>query len=112
MAGQPTSGGPVEMALQSNLLAAFSPTQLQVLNESHMHSGPATESHFKVVIVSESFDGLNLIKRHRAVNSAAKEQLDAGLHALSIIALTPDQWAQRSGAVPASPLCGGGSKGE
>jgi stress-induced morphogen len=111
VAGLPTNGGPIEVALQSNLMAAFSPTQLQVLNESHMHSGPATESHFKVVVVSEHFSGLNLLKRHRAVNGAAKEQLDAGLHALSIIALTPAQWEQRSGAVPASPLCGGGSKG-
>jgi BolA protein len=110
MAGQPTSGGPVERLLSDALGAAFAPTILQVLNESHMHSGPATESHFKVVVVSEQFEGLNLVKRHRAINGAAKEQLDAGLHALSIIALTPAQWAERSGAVPESPLCGGGSK--
>jgi len=110
MAGLPTSGGPVETALVSALTGAFEPTELQVINESHMHSGPATESHFKVVVVSRAFDGLNLVKRHRAINGAAKEQLDAGLHALSITALTPAQWAERQGAVAASPVCRGGSK--
>jgi len=110
MAGLPTSGGPVEAGLRSNLSVAFTPAELQVINESHMHSGPATESHFKVVVVSAAFEGQNLVKRHRAVNSAAKEQLDAGLHALSIVALTPSQWAERGGAVPASPDCGGGGK--
>ena len=110
MAGLPTSGGPVEVALQSNLLAAFSPTQLQVLNESHMHSGPVTESHFKVVVVSNSFEGKNLLGRHRLVNASLRAELEAGLHALSIIALTPAQWQERGGEVMASPLCGGGNK--
>ncbi len=110
MGGLPTSGGPVEAGLRSSLSATFTPAELQVLNESHMHSGPATESHFKVVVVSSSFEGQSLVKRHRAVNSAAKEQLDAGLHALSIVALTPSQWTGRGGSVPASPDCGGGGK--
>ena len=103
--------GPVARGLHSGISEAFAPTELQVINESHMHSGPATESHFKVVVVSESFEGLSLIKRHRAVNAAASEQLEAGLHALSITALTPSQWASREGAVAPSPRCRGGSKG-
>lgn len=110
MAGLPTQGGPVEASLQAKLEAAFEPNELQVLNESHMHSGPALESHFKVVVVSAAFEGKNLISRHRLVNAAAREELDAGLHALSIIALTPEQWVERGGEVAASPLCGGGSK--
>jgi BolA protein len=110
MAGFATHGGPVEVSLRGCLNEAFSPTDLQIINESHIHSGPATESHFKVVVVSDSFAGLNLLKRHRAVNAAAKKQLDAGLHALSITALTPEQWAERSGAVAPSPVCRGGSK--
>ena len=110
MGGIPSSGGPVEQVILAKLEDAFSPVELQVLNESHMHSGPATESHFKVVVVSEEFEGKNLIGRHRLVNASLREELDAGLHALSIIALTPSQWQERGGEVLASPLCGGGDK--
>lgn len=34
--------------IESKLREALSPVHLEVINESHMHSGPATESHFKV----------------------------------------------------------------
>ena len=110
MSNTATNLGPIAQGLQSELDRAFAPTELQIINESHMHSGPATESHFKVVVVSDAFSGLSLIKRHRAVNAAAKPQLDAGLHALSITALTPNQWSERNGRVAPSPACRGGSK--
>jgi BolA protein len=48
--------------------------------------------------------------RHRAINKALKDELAAGLHALSIEALTVTQWTDRGGAVMASPECRGGSK--
>ncbi len=45
-------------------LAALAPQHLEVLNESHMHSR-GQETHYKAVIVSEQFAGLNAVKRHR-----------------------------------------------
>ena len=103
--------GPRATAIHDALVGAFAPSVLEVIDESGNHNVPkGSESHFKVVVVSEAFAGANLVARHRAVNRALGTQLAAGLHALSIQALTPEQWAERGGQVPASPPCLGGSK--
>jgi BolA protein len=98
----------LQQQIEQVLTETFSPLHLEVLNESHMHSGPATESHFKVVLVSEQFEGLSLIKRHRAVNTALSELLPL-FHALALHTYTPDEWSKK-GRAPASPPCKGGSK--
>eukprot|EP00039_Didymoeca_costata_P031090 m.33069 g.33069 ORF g.33069 m.33069 type:complete len:160 (+) comp8484_c0_seq2:94-573(+) len=101
----------VSESITSKLTEEFNPEHLNVINESHMHNVPRnSETHFKVIIVSDKFQGLPLIKRHRAVNSILKDELDGPVHALSIQAKTPEQWSQSGGAVPASPQCMGGSK--
>ncbi len=106
-----TAPGPVQQSIEAHLSAALAPQHLEVINESHMHSvPPGSESHFKVVVVSDSFSGTNRVQRHRLVNRALQAELDAGLHALSIHAWTPQQWVDQGGAVPASPPCLGGSK--
>ena len=103
--------GPVAASIHDDLVRAFAPAALEVLDESGNHNVPAgSESHFKVVVVSEGFAGQTLVARHRAVNRALATQLDGPVHALSIIALTPEQWAERGGEIPASPPCLGGSK--
>ena len=86
------------------------PRHLEVVNESHMHSVPKnSETHFKVLVVSEAFDGMGPVDRHRAVNSILKHELANGVHALSLRTLTPAQWEKD--AVPfESPACLGGSK--
>jgi BolA protein len=103
--------GPVEQSIHDELVRSFAPTVLEVINESGGHNVPAgSETHFKVVVVSERFDGQSPVARHRAVNKALAAQLAGGVHALSIQALTPDQWTARGGVVPDSPPCLGGSK--
>lgn len=103
--------GAVAAAIERKLGEAFAPSSLAVENQSDAHSGPrGRETHFKVVIVSDRFAGVSLIQRHRLVNAALAEELQGGVHALSIEALTPEQWAARGGAVLASPPCLGGSK--
>ena len=63
----------------------FQPSHLEVINESNMHNVPkGSETHFKVVVVSDSFEGLSLVKRHRAVNEVLAQELQSGVHALSI----------------------------
>ena len=100
--------GPRQQTIEQKLLTAFKPARLEVVNESHMHKGPpGRESHFKVIIVGDVFDGLSPVSRHRAVNKALSAELEAGLHALSIVAWTLSQWEQRGGVIPDSPLCGG-----
>ena len=49
--------------ITENLTASFNPAHLQVINESYMHNVPqGSETHFKVVVVSEKFKNLPLIK--------------------------------------------------
>ena len=109
MAAEP---GPIEASIVSALQDTFAPLEhLQVINESSGHNVPAgSESHFKVIVVSEKFSAMKPLARHRAVNAALKPQLDAGLHALSIVARTPEQWQAAGGdQVAPSPPCRGGS---
>ena len=103
--------GPVEASIVAKIAAALEPVELKVINESYMHNVPKdSESHFKIVVVSDAFDGMRPIQRHRAVNSLLQKEFDAGLHALSIVAKTPAQWGA-SNKIDASPNClGGGSK--
>jgi len=100
----------VQQEIHQQLEAKFSPTHLDVENESHMHNvAPGSESHFKVTIVSDLFDGLMLIKRHRAVTEELKEVL-MRIHALALHTMTPNEWFEKGGAVADSPECLGGGK--
>ena len=97
-------------SIQQKLENAFSPSHLEVTNESHMHNlPPGSESHFKVVIVSNSFDGKMLIARHRLINEVLKEELDGQIHALALHTLTSDEWDAKQQQVLKSPPCHGGS---
>lgn len=96
--------------IEQKLTASFNPSVLEVINESDMHHGPAgRESHFKLTVVSEQFQGKRLIERHRMVNQALSSEL-SDIHALALHTLTPDEYVARAGQVPDSPACKGGSK--
>jgi len=97
--------------IESKLRESLAPSHLQVINESHMHSvPPGSESHFKVVIVSERFAGMPRIRRHQAVNEVLRDELASRLHALSLRTLTAGEWTAQSGQTLDSPPCHGGSK--
>ena len=110
-AQRPTEG-PVAASIRCKLAAAFAPTaHLDVINESSKHNVPPdSETHFKVVVVSACFAGVALLERHRRVNDALVQELRSGVHALSIVAKTPEQWAKTSGQVAESPPCLGGAR--
>jgi BolA protein len=102
----------MQATIEQKLASEFSTDYLQVDNESHMHNvAPGSESHFKVTIVSESFADQMLIKRHRMVNSALRQELPQ-IHALALHTLTPKEWQERGGQVAASPKCQGGGKNQ
>jgi BolA protein len=82
----------------------------ELINESHMHSGPATESHFKLIVVSERFTGLGAVKRHQLMYALLADELRDGVHALALHLYSPAEWQARQVAAPASPDCRGGSK--
>lgn len=75
--------------IEEALRAAFSPTVLEVLNESYKHAGHAGddgtgETHYAVRIKSAAFEGQSRIARHRAVHGAIGKDLMAEIHALSL----------------------------
>lgn len=87
-------------------LAALQPQELQIEDESHMHSrGP--ESHFKVVLVSTAFDGVRKVQRHQKVYGALGDLMQQ-FHALALHTFSPDEW-QVEQDTPDSPHCRGGS---
>ncbi|XP_072106666.1 bolA-like protein 1 [Mobula birostris] len=103
---------PVESTLRAKIQQALAPAHLEVLNESHRHAvPPGSETHFKVVVVSPRFEGLPLLQRHRLVHAAVGQELAGPVHALSIHARTPQQWADDA-RIDTSPPCLGGSKHE
>ncbi len=99
----------MQSEIEKKLQAELDPIHLEVVNETHMHNVPKdADSHFKVTVVSEQFNGLPLIKRHRLVNATLADELKK-IHALALHTYTPDQWFERTEGAPESPPCHGGS---
>lgn len=96
--------------IQRKLHEGMPLSHLSIENESHMHNVPPdSESHFRLVVVTENFTGLNLVARHRTVNKLLKEELSGSIHALALHTFTPEEWQQRGETASASPACRGGS---
>lgn len=93
----------MENHITSQLKLALNPEHCEVVNESENHSGPATESHFKIVVVSSAFQEMKLIDRHRFINKLFAEELTY-IHALAMHTYTPKEWQKRQIA-PISPEC-------
>ncbi len=106
--------GLIEITIAKKLNNGFRPVHLEVLNESHSHNVPEnSETHFKVLMVSESFSGQSRVARQRQVYQTLSIELEGPVHALSLRLLTPDEWeASGEAAAPDSPHCYGGSQRE
>ena len=81
-------------AVEAALVAALSPVQLQVNDDSAAHAGHAGAregSHFSVVVVSPLFEGKRLLERHRLVYDALRSLVPQGIHALAIQARAPSE---------------------
>lgn len=94
-----------------NALQPLQPQYLDLVNESMNHAGyfEGKESHFKLTIVSNDFEGKRLVARHQQVYTLVSELLTAqggNVHALAIHAYTPKEW-QEQGISPNSPQCAG-----
>jgi len=102
----------VEQQLTDRLKQAFNPDYLSVINESHMHSVPEnSETHFKVIAVSEAFSDKRAVQRHQAVYALLPDLMRNPVHALALHLYTPVEWAENSD-VKKSPNCMGGSKAD
>ena len=95
----------VQKALEEKLMKELSPLILKVINESPNHNVPEnSESHFRVLIVSNQFKGLSLVRRHQMVYSLLKEELKT-IHAFSQNTFTQEEWIRQGGEAPESPHC-------
>ena len=75
----------VEKKIEHTLSDNFELSHLEVINESHMHSGNSPETHFKVILVSDEFQDVKLVQRHRKINTLLKYELENGfMHYLFI----------------------------
>lgn len=95
----------VQSLLEQRLQEGLDPILLKVINESPNHNVPeGSESHFHVLIVSEKFSKLNLIKRHQMVHQLIAKELKK-IHAFSQKTLTPEEFERQGGVLPSSPPC-------
>ncbi len=101
----------VQSEIETKLATGINALHMDVVNESSNHNVPAgSESHFKVVLVSEDFDGKPLLARHRIVNKILEEELQGKIHALALHTYTEPEWQDAFGTAPMSPPCLGGGK--
>ena len=103
----------VQARIEEKIVEELAPSHLEVINESNMHSvPPGSESHFKLVIVSPTFEGKPLVRRHQTVNGILADELAGPIHALSMDTLTGPEWERRGGRVAPTPECLGGGKAD
>ncbi|WP_455207848.1 BolA family protein [Kaarinaea lacus] len=101
----------VQSTIEEKLMNGLDALHLEVVNESNNHNvPPGSESHFKVVMVCNAFEGQSLIARHRTINKLLEDELKNRIHALALHTYTEAEWHERHGEAPMSPPCRGGAK--
>jgi BolA protein len=82
-------------AIHQRLQAAFSPTDLEVEDESHAHAGHAGAAgglgHFRIRITAAAFEGISRIARHQRIYAALGSLMETDIHALAIAAHAPGE---------------------
>jgi BolA protein len=71
------------------MMEQFAPSAFELADESDRHiahagARPEGETHYRLRLVSDAFEGLNRVARQRLVYQALREEFDTGLHALSL----------------------------
>ena len=81
---------------------AFHPSVLELVDESELHRGhggyrEGGETHFRLLIVSDAFEGQNRVARQRSIYDLLKDEIEERIHALQISARTvAEHAAQKS----------------
>jgi BolA protein len=100
-------------AIEAKLTKELTPIHLEVIDESYLHNvEPGKESHVRIVVVSQQFKNLNLVKRHQLIYKQISEELEGPIHAISLHTFTDFEWKQKNETAQDSPACLGGSKKE
>jgi len=98
----------METRIRAKLLGGLAPSRLRIDNDSKRHAGPATDTHFRLVVVSEAFEGHNRVARQRMVFACLAEELEGSVHALQMKCLTEEEYEDAEGDVSLkAPPCAG-----
>ena len=83
---------PIESQIINTLSSSLNLSSLKIINESFMHNVPAgSESHFKIVVVTDDFNNLSSIKRHKLIYKTLDNLMNK-IHALSIHAFNEEEF--------------------
>lgn len=90
------SDGPITYSIRQKLTEALHPARLELIDESVRHKGhggshPEGESHFRLLIVADAFREQSRLARHRLIHQILAEELKTRVHALAILALSPEE---------------------
>lgn len=87
------------------LLLKLEPSGLFIEDESSSHSGDRVESHFKIMIIAETFAGQSRLARQQTIMGLLGGEFESGLHAVHIRALTQEEHSRGLGDGFISPTC-------
>ena len=87
----------MEEKIKKAIEDAFSPSHLEIINESHKHAGHAGDdgsgqTHFKLIVVSNEFSGCDRVQRQRMLNASICDLFEEGLHAISMKIFTLEEF--------------------
>ncbi len=98
----------IQETIYEKLRLHVNPDHLEVINESHLHSVPkGSESHFRIIVVSNIFENLSLLKRHRKIQDILNCEISM-IRAVSLHTLTQQEWEVRKNELSRSPACAHG----
>ena len=101
----------LQTIIEAKLVEALQPERMEIFNDSRRHSRPGTDSHFRVILVSDLFEGKNLVARQRLVFSALAFELAGPVHALQMRCMTPAEYREADEEVRlVAPPCSGAPK--
>jgi BolA protein len=85
---------PLVAEIRAALMRDLAPSSLEIIDDSARHAGHAGAregGHFQVSLVSKAFQGRAQLERHRLVYAAVAPLMSRGIHALNIVARTPEE---------------------
>ena len=85
--------------IEAKIIETFTPSRLRVDNDSKRHAGPATDSHFRLIIIADAFEGQRSLQRQRLVYACLADELAGPVHALQMKCLTPSEYNAADGDV-------------
>lgn len=93
----------VQDEIKARLTQDFAPLVLEVADDSarhqgHREAGAGGASHFRIKLVCQAFAGRKPLERHQAVYQSLASFLQAGVHALQMELLSPEEWHARGGS--------------